>query len=67
MYVRKSVGEHIHVACWDALRRTSHLAERAFEEERRRTTVLPHLGDEASVVKLGFAVLIRISERCGSR
>jgi transposase-like protein len=28
--------------------RTSHLAERAFEEERRRTTGIPPLGDEAS-------------------
>jgi transposase-like protein len=28
--------------------RTSNLAERAFEEERRRTTVIPHLWDEAS-------------------
>ena len=28
--------------------RTSNLAERAFEEERRRTKVIPHLWDEAS-------------------
>jgi transposase-like protein len=28
--------------------RTSNLAERAFEEERRRTTGIPPLGDEAS-------------------
>ena len=28
--------------------RTSHLAERACEEERRRTKVIPHLWDEAS-------------------
>src|SRR2546421_124895 len=37
--------------------RTSNLAARAFEEERRRTQVIPHLWDEGSVVKLGFAVL----------
>jgi transposase-like protein len=47
--------------------RTSNLAERAFEEERRRTKGLPHLGDEASLVKLVFAVLIRVSERWGKR
>jgi len=47
--------------------RTSNLAERAFEEERRRTKVIPHLWDEASVVKLVFAVLIRVSERWGKK
>jgi len=47
--------------------RTSNLAERAFEEERRRTQVIPHLWDEGSVVKLGFAVLIRVSERWGKK
>jgi transposase-like protein len=40
--------------------RTSNLAERAFEEERRRTKVIPHWWDEGSVVKLVFAVLIRV-------
>jgi transposase-like protein len=47
--------------------RTSTLAERAFEEERRRTKVIPHLWDEGSVTKLVFAVLIRISERWGKK
>ena len=47
--------------------RTSNLAERAFEEERRRTKVIPHLWDEGSVVKLVFAVLIRLSERWGKK
>ena len=42
---------------------TSHLAERACEEERRRTKVMPHLWDEASVVKRVFAGLIRVSAR----
>jgi transposase-like protein len=47
--------------------RTSNLAERAFEEERRRTKVIPHLWDEGSVVQLVFAVLIRLSERWGKK
>lgn len=47
--------------------RTSNLAERAFAEERRRTKVIPHLGDDASLVKLVFAVLIRVSERWGKK
>jgi putative transposase len=47
--------------------RTSNLADRAFEEERRRTKVIPQLWDERSVVKLVFAVLIRVSDRWGKR
>jgi putative transposase len=47
--------------------RTSNLAERACEEERRRTKVLPHLWDAASLVKLVCAVLIRVSERWGKK
>jgi len=47
--------------------RTSNLAERAFEEERRRTKVIPHLWDEGSVVKLVYAVLIRVSDRWGKK
>jgi len=47
--------------------RTSNLAERAFEEERRRTKVIPHWWDEGSVVKIVFAVLIRVSERWGKK
>jgi putative transposase len=47
--------------------RTFTLAERAFEEERRRTKVMPPLWDEASLVKLVFAVLIRVSERWGKK
>lgn len=47
--------------------RTSNLAERAFEEERRRTKVIPHLWEEGGLVKLVFAVLIRISERWGKK
>jgi hypothetical protein len=43
------------------------LAERAFEEERRRPKVIPHLWDKARWVKLVFAVLIRVSERWGKK
>jgi putative transposase len=47
--------------------RTSNLAERAFEEERRRTKVIPQLWTAGGVVKLVFAVLIRVSERRGKK
>jgi len=47
--------------------RTSNLAERAFEEERRRTKVIPHMWEEGGLVKLVFAVLIRVSERWGKK
>ena len=47
--------------------RTSHLAERACAEERRRTKVIPPLWDEASGVKLVFAVMIRVRERWGKK
>ena len=47
--------------------RTSNLAERAFEEDRWRTKVIPHLWDEGSVMKLVFAVLIRVSEHWGKK
>jgi transposase-like protein len=43
--------------------RTTNLIERSFEEERRRTKVIPRLLDERSAMKLVFAVLIRCSER----
>jgi len=42
-------------------------AELAFEEERRRTKVIPHLLGAGSVVKLVLAVLIRVSERWGKK
>ena len=47
--------------------RTSNLAERAFEEERRRTKVIPHLWDAASLVRRVFAVLMRVGERWGKK
>jgi putative transposase len=43
--------------------RTTNLIERSFEEERRRTKVIPRLLDEKSAMKLVFATLIRASER----
>jgi len=47
--------------------RTSNLAARAFEAERRRTKVIPPLWEAASFVKLVFAVLLRVSERWGKK
>jgi putative transposase len=43
--------------------RTTNLLERSFEEERRRTKVIPRLLDEKSTMKLVFATLIRCSDR----
>jgi transposase-like protein len=43
--------------------RTTNLLERSFEEERRRTKVIPRLLDEKSAMKLLFATLIRVSDR----
>lgn len=43
--------------------RTTNLIERTFEEERRRTKVIPRFFSEKSCLKLAFAVLWRASER----
>jgi transposase-like protein len=43
--------------------RTTNLLERSFEEERRRTKVIPRLLDEKAAMKLVFATLIRVSDR----
>jgi putative transposase len=43
--------------------RTTNLAERGFEEERRRTKVIPRLMSEQSTMKLAFATMIRAAER----
>jgi putative transposase len=43
--------------------RTTNLAERSFEEERRRTKVIPRLTGEKATMKLAFATMIRASER----
>jgi putative transposase len=43
--------------------RTTNLAERSFEEERRRTKVIPRLRDEKAALKLAFATMIRAAQR----
>jgi putative transposase len=43
--------------------RTTNLLERSFEEERRRSKVIPRFGDEKSAMKLVFATLMRVSDR----
>jgi transposase-like protein len=43
--------------------RTTNLAERAIEEERRRTRTIPHFFSEKGSLKLAFAALLRASQR----
>jgi putative transposase len=43
--------------------RTTNLAERGFEEQRRRTKVIPRLMSEQATMKLAFATMIRAAER----
>jgi transposase-like protein len=43
--------------------RTTNLAERSFEEERRRTKVIPRLMSEKATMKLAFASMMRAAER----
>jgi transposase-like protein len=43
--------------------RTTNLIERSFEEERRRTKVIPRFSDERQAMKLVFAVLARAAQR----
>ena len=43
--------------------RTTNLAERSFEEERRRTKVIPRLRTEQSAIKLVFATMMRAADR----
>ena len=43
--------------------RTTNLIERSFEEERRRTKVLPWFWTEHSALKLVFATLQRVTRR----
>lgn len=42
--------------------RTTNLAERGFEEERRRTKVIPRLMSEQATMQLAFATTIRAAE-----
>ena len=46
--------------------RTTNLAERSFEEERRRTKIIPRLRTEQSAIKLVFATMMRAAE-CWTR
>jgi putative transposase len=43
--------------------RTTNLAERSFEEERRRTKVIPRLMSEKATMKLAFATMMRSAQR----
>jgi len=43
--------------------RTTNLIERSFEEQRRRTKVIPRFFDERSCLKLAYAALQRAAER----
>src|SRR5690606_1073888 len=43
--------------------RTTNVIERAFEELRRRTKVIPRLFTEKSCLKLAFAELMRVGQR----
>ena len=43
--------------------RTTNLVERSFEEERRRTKIIPCFLTEKTALKLVFSVLIRAAER----
>lgn len=43
--------------------RTTNLLERSFQEEKRRTKVIPHHVNERGATKLVFGVLIRASNR----
>jgi transposase-like protein len=43
--------------------RTTNLLERTFEEEKRRSKVIPRFFDEKSCLKLAFATLIRVSQK----
>ena len=55
-YMEFPVGHHKHI-------RTTNLLERCFEEQKRRTKIIPRFLDEKSCLKLVYATLIRVSER----
>lgn len=55
-----------HLRCPEVHRkaiRTTNVIERAFEELRRRTKVIPRFFDERSCLKLAFSELVRAGER----
>lgn len=43
--------------------RTTNLLERTFEEQKRRTKVIPRFFDERSCIKLVFGTMIRVSNK----
>lgn len=43
--------------------RTTNLLERTFEEQKRRTKVIPRFFDEKSCIKLVFGTMIRVSNK----
>jgi len=43
--------------------RTTNLLERTFEEQKRRTKIIPRFFDEKSCLKLVFSTLIRVAQR----
>ena len=55
-YLRCPASHHKYI-------RTTNLAERSIEEERRRSKVIPGFFDEKSALKLCFASLLRASQR----
>ncbi len=55
-YLRCPADHHKYI-------RTTNLAERSIEEERRRSKVLPRFFNEKSALKLCFASLLRASQR----
>lgn len=55
-YLRCPANHHKYI-------RTTNLAERSIEEERRRSKVIPRFFDEKSALKLCFASLLRASRR----
>lgn len=55
-----------HLRCPEVHRRairTTNIIERAFEELRRRTKVIPRFFDEKSCLKLAYAELVRAGQR----
>jgi transposase-like protein len=55
-----------HLKCPEQHRkaiRTTNLIERSFEEQRRRTKIIPRFFTEKSCLKLVFATLVRASAR----
>ncbi|MGH3927050.1 MAG: transposase, partial [Pseudonocardiaceae bacterium] len=55
-----------HLRCPEVHRRsirTTNVIERAFEELRRRTKIIPRFFDEKSCLKLAYAELVRAGQR----